>query len=124
MAWLSSCSASSSFLRAKLTTAKSKSPSEGSAGGCYWTLLTLLAGAVFIFAWPSMKGFGIIVALLFLPVLQLVASIMTLIWIQIGRVDFPDKKASLQMLGKITFWSVLGSLAGGIAMVVGFKMFN
>jgi hypothetical protein len=105
------------LIGAVAATAKSKSPSEGSVGGCYWTLLTLLAGAVFIFAWPSMKGFGIIVALLFLPVLQLVASIVTLIWIQIARVDFPDKKASLQMLGKITFWSVLGALAGGIAMV-------
>ena len=84
----------------------------------------MLAAPIFIFALASMKGFGIIVALLFLPVLQLVASILTLIWIKIGRVDFPDKKASLQMLGKITLWSFVWALAGGIAMVVGFKMFN
>src|SRR5216110_1382175 len=49
--------------------AKTKSPSEGSIVGCYWTVLTLLAGVIFIFflayATPSATGFGIIVALLF-----------------------------------------------------------
>jgi len=116
------------LIGAAAATAKSKSPSEGSVVGCYWTVLTLLAGSIFLFILASGQaggqGFGIIVALLFLPIVQLVASILTLIWIGIRTADFPDKKASLQILGRITLWSFLGVLAGGIAMIAGFKMLN
>jgi len=116
------------LIGAAAATAKSKSPSEGSVVGCYWTCLALLAGAIFIFTLGSMnaseQGFGIIVALLFLPLVQLVASILTSIWMGIRSAHLPDKKASLKILGKITLWSFLGALAGGIAMIVGFKMFN
>ena len=68
--------------------------------------------------------FGIIVALLFVPIVQLVASIMTLIWIGIRSAHFPDKRASLQILGRITLWSFLFALAGGILMAGGWNMFK
>lgn len=59
-----------------------------------------------------------------LPLVQLIASILTWIWIEIGIADFPDKKASLKMIGKITLWSFLGALAGTAIMMVGFAMLN
>ncbi len=80
-----------------------------------------------IFAWASagaeVPG-GVIIALLFLPLAQLVASILTFIWIAIRSADFPDKKASLQTIPRITLWSLLGAVVGLVAMIVGFKMFR
>jgi hypothetical protein len=72
----------------------------------------------------SDQTFAIIIALLFLPLVQLAASIVTLIWIQIRSAVLPDKKASLQRLGKVTLWSILGSVAGLVTMILGFKMFH
>ena len=116
------------LIGAAAASAKSKSPSAGPVVGYYWTCLAVLAGAIVIFALVSAGddgvGVGIIAALLFLPVVQLLASILTLIGIGIRSTDFPDKKASFQALGKITIYSLLGALAGGFAMIVGFKMFN
>jgi len=113
------------LIGAAAATAKSRSPSGGSGVGCYWTVLTLLT--VVIFAWASagaeVPG-GVIIALLFLPLAQLVASILTFIWIAIRSADFPDKKASLQTIPRITLWSLLGAVVGLVAMIVGFKMFR
>jgi hypothetical protein len=67
---------------------------------------------------------GVISLLLLLPVAQLLASFLTFIWIGIWSPSFPDKKASLLLLGKITLYSFLWALAGLFIMVVGFKMFS
>jgi hypothetical protein len=108
--------------------AKSKSPSKESVVRCYWAFLVLLAGAIFIFTLAStqsgVEGFSLIVALLFLPLVQLLASFLTWLWIGIRSAAFPDRKASLQILGKITLRSFLWAVAGGIVMIVAFKMFN
>jgi len=115
------------LIGAAAATARSKSPSEESGIGTYWTWFLLLAGGVLLFCLSlatSALGFGIILALFFLPLAQLVASVLTLIWFGIRSAEFPDKKARLQIIGKITLWSFLGALAGGVAMIVGFKMFN
>ena len=99
-----------------------KPPTGGSVVGCYWTVLTLLT--VVILAWDSAsaQGFGIFAALLFLPLVQLAASILTLIWIGARRADFSDRKASLHLLGRITVWSLFGAAAGLLVMFVAFKM--
>jgi hypothetical protein len=79
-----------------------------------------------IFAWASANegGLAVIAVLLFLPVAQLGASVFTFIWIAIRGADFPDRNASLQMAGRITIWSILGALAGGLVMIFGFKAFH
>src|SRR6059036_1284023 len=64
------------LIGAAAATARSKSPSEESGVGSYWTCFVLLAGGVFIFSLSSATsalGFGIIIALFFLPLVQLVA---------------------------------------------------
>jgi hypothetical protein len=115
------------LIGAAAASAKGKSPSAGPVVGWYWTCLTLLVGAGVV--WGSGQGdggagIGIIAVLLFLPLVQLIASILTSICIGIRSEVFPDKKASLQTLGKITLYSFLGALAGGIAMMFGFMMFK
>jgi hypothetical protein len=67
---------------------------------------------------------GIVAALLFLPLAQLGASIMTFVWVQTRSADFVGKQASLKTLGRITVWSILGAVAGLLAMLLGFKMFQ
>jgi hypothetical protein len=101
-----------------------KSPKGGSVVGWYWGVLTLLTVAIWVWACASAAGLGIIAALFCLPLVQLGASLVTLIWVQVRPVDFGDKKDSLRTLGRITLWSFLGALAGGGAMIIGFKMFN
>jgi hypothetical protein len=110
---------------------KSASRTEGPVVGSYWTFVAFLSGAVFV--WGMSKGvgatgggadLGVISLLLLLPVAQLLASFLTFIWIGIWSPSFPDKKASLLLLGKITLYSFLWALAGLFIMVVGFKMFS
>jgi len=113
------------LIGAAAATSTRKSPTGGSVIGCYWSVLTLLTVAIFAWACASAAGFGIIIALFFLPAAQLAASLVTfIIWVQIPAADFADKKASLRALGRITLWSFLGALAGGVAMIIGFKMFS
>lgn len=94
--------------------------------GCYWAFVVLLTGAVVFFGIGQDGGLGggIIAVLLLLPLVQLVASILTLIWINIRSKTFPDKRAGLLILGKITLYSFLGALAGVVAMIFGFKLFS
>ena len=101
-----------------------KSPTRGSVVGWYWGVLTLLTVAIWVWACASAAGLGIIAALFFLPLVQLAASLVTFIWVQVRPADFADKKASLRTLGRITLWSFLGALTGGLAMIIGFKMFS
>jgi hypothetical protein len=69
-------------------------------------------------------AFGVIIGLLFLPGAQLAASLLTLIWVQAMGAGLPDKKAALQTLGRITLWSIIGSVVGLLLMVGGCKMFS
>jgi len=118
------------LIGATAVTLKMKSATGGSVAGCYWTCLTILAGAFCIVpsgcivADGNSVVIGLVTALLFFPLAQLVASLVTLIWVQTRRADFPDRKASLQTLGRITVWSILGALAGVLAMLLGSMMFQ
>src|SRR5205814_5943926 len=73
-----------------------KSPTGGSVVGWYWGVLTLLTVAIWVWACASAAGLGIIAALLSLPLVQLAASLVTFIWVQVRPADFADKKASLR----------------------------
>jgi hypothetical protein len=115
------------LIGAAVASAKDKSPSAGPVAGWYWTCLALLAGAGVI--WGASQGdggmgIGIIGLLLLLPLVQLIASVLTLISIGIGGEVFPNKNASLRTLGIITLYSFLGALAGAIAMMFGLGMFG
>ena len=112
------------LIGAAAATSTRKSPTGGSVIGCYWTVLTLLTVAICVWASASAAGLGLIAALFFLPLVQLAASLVTFIWVQVRPEDFADKKTSLRTLGRITLWSFLGTLAGGGAMIIGFKMFS
>src|SRR5207253_2646997 len=109
------------LIGAAAATAKSKSSTGGSVAGCYWMVLTLVTAAAGALASASAAGLGIIGALLFLPLVQWAASLVTFGWIQTRSADFPDRKANLAILGRITSWSFLGAVAGGIAMIAGCK---
>ena len=112
------------LIGATAATSTRESPTGGSVIGFYWSVLTLLTIAICVWASAIAAGFGIIAALFCLPLVQLAASLVTFIWVQIRSADFSDKKASLRTLGRITLWSFLGALAGGVAMIIGFKMFT
>jgi hypothetical protein len=109
----------------------SKKSAEGALGvRAYWTCLaglTFLGGLAFAFIVGSSKDSGtmffLLIALLFLPFVQLVASILAMIWIHFRSGDFPEK-ASLQIIGRITGWSILGAVIGSLLMVFGTKMFH
>jgi len=112
------------LIGAAAATAKRESSTGGLVVGCYWTVLASLTVAIFAWACASAEGFDIIIALFFLPAVQLAASLVTFIWVLARSAHSPDKQAGLQTLGRITLWSFLGALAGGFAMIIGFWMFS
>jgi hypothetical protein len=112
------------------------SGSKKSAGGAsgiqaYWTCLTgltVLGGLAFACIVGASGGGGggilsLLIALMFLPFVQLAASIVAVLWVQFRSGDFPEK-ANLQAIGRITVWSILGAVIGLLMMVFGFKMFH
>src|SRR4051794_12690732 len=112
------------LIAAAVATPGNQRPSGGSVVRCYWIVLILLTVVLLIFSTATAMGLGLIIALFCLPLVQLAASLLTLVWIGIRSANSPDKKADMLTLGRITLWSFLGALAGGVAMIVGFKMFN
>jgi hypothetical protein len=110
------------LIAATVVSAKSKSPAEGSVAGCYWTVLAVLGMLFLICASTSSPASGLLAALFCLPLVQLVASLLTLIWVETRSESLEDKKAGRRMLGKITFWSFVWALAGVLLMVAGFSM--
>jgi hypothetical protein len=112
------------LIGAAAATAKGKSESDRLALGAYWFVLSLLTLAAWGWASSNAAGFGIVIVLVFLPILQLAASLVTFFWIQIRSASLPDKKTRLRTLGRITFWSFMGALFGLIAMVIGFALLH
>jgi hypothetical protein len=107
---------------AAVATGKSKTPEEGSVAASYWLILIFLTLITVGIASASSVGLGLIIALLFLPLLQLAASVVTAVWIQMRSRDLPYKKAGLQALKRITLWSFLWTIAGLAAMFLGFEL--
>ena len=120
------------LIGAAATAARKTTAPKGAIVGCYWTSVAVLIGLVCLVSFllsdgmdfASLLGAGAVIILLLLPLIQLAASITTYFWIHFRTAAFPDKKVSLSVLRRITLWSFLGALAGGILMIVSFKMFN
>lgn len=110
---------------ATIGTLTSRRPSEIPVVICYWFVLVAFTAATAFF-WGIGIGdpAGGLIVLLVLPLIQLAASLATLVWIGIRSVSPVEKKANLLALGKITLWSILGALTGLAAMIVGVKMFG
>jgi len=89
--------------------------------------MALVMGVAVIIGTDQHEGAGsgaILLILIFLPVGQLIASILTLFCIASWSAGFPQKRTSLLELGRITLYSILGALVGGIGMVFGFGLFK
>jgi hypothetical protein len=90
-------------------------------GLLYWLLVGLgILVAVAVGAWssghqrirPDDLLVGAVVALIFLPAVQLAASLVALVAV----LFYPDKRAAAVRLGKITLWSFVGAIIGTGAM--------
>src|SRR2546421_215792 len=62
---------------------------------------------------PGDLGWGLFVALMVLPGLQLGASVLTVILVALF---YPERSASLRHAGQITLWSFGGALLGTLLM--------
>jgi hypothetical protein len=89
----------------------------------YWLLVLLLIAAVSVYYFltartsgvldPSDLFLGALIALFCLPALQLGASMLTLI----AALFYMDKVTALIRVGKITLWSLVGTVVGILIMV-------
>lgn len=111
------------LIGAALATA-TKPAEGGSATGFYWTCV-LIQAAICILASAALSVMtGLVIALTFLPLMQLIASLVTYVWILTRGSESPDRAANLQTLGSITLWSVIGAVLGLMLMMLGFAMFQ
>jgi hypothetical protein len=88
----------------------------------YWIIVLLGVVAVSAYTFfagssgqldPTMLLWGAVIGLFFLPAIQLVASLLSLI---IVAVFYTDKTNGLIRVGKITLWSFVGTLVGILIM--------
>ena len=110
------------LIGAAIATGKSREPAENLVLKCYWLVLVSLTGVTMLITSQDSVGMGVILILLYLPAVQLAASVVTLIWIGMRSASSLEKKANLVTLGRITLWSFLAALAGLVAMILGGKM--
>ncbi len=97
-----------------------------SASALYWIILALLASLVFVFSFlgfslenfnrDQMAGLGgaILILAIFLPAVQLVASVIAMI--VAGLTDRPNAAARIWTVAKITFGTLIGTGVGLGAM--------
>ena len=65
---------------------------------------------------------GIMIALLLMPGIQLVCSLIMAIWVEVRRgYSAEEKSASRRTIGRITIWSFLGAVVGLVVMVILFQ---
>jgi hypothetical protein len=86
------------------------------AGILYWLLVSFLMGVVAV-VWYVNQGatqpedlfYGLLVALMVLPGLQLGASVLAAVGV---ACFYTDKRPAFVRVGKITLWSFVGTMAG------------
>jgi hypothetical protein len=91
----------------------------------YWLVFLLLTGLLWL-ALAAQKMtttnnilWAGILTLLFLPGVQLAASVLTVFVVAVCPEEFvPDKWAAIRRIGKITLWSVVGAIVGFVPMVL------
>ena len=86
----------------------------------YWALVALMVAATtvgtFLYSGAGNAGhlvWGLFLAVMVLPGLQLVASLLSVI---IVALFYPERSYSLRRLGKISLWSFVGSAIGMLLM--------
>jgi hypothetical protein len=89
--------------------------------GTYWCLLLLLT-VLSIFLFHVFDGaLGIVFSAMMTPGIQLVCSVViTILLIVRGGENEEEQRAGLRTIGAITLWSLLGALAGFVAMILFF----
>ncbi len=89
----------------------------------YWMFVLFVVGGVSLYYFftatgpsldPNNLWIGGFISLFCLPAIQLAASLLT---VAVAAVFYIDKPAAMIRVGKITLWSVLGSLAGILLML-------
>ena len=89
----------------------------------YWMFVLFVVGGVSLYYFFTARGsslnpnnlwVGGMIALFCLPAIQLAASLLT---VAVAAAFYIDKPAAMIRVGKITLWSVLGSLAGILLML-------
>jgi hypothetical protein len=93
------------------------------AGVLYWMLVSFLTGAVAVYYYVSQGAkdpqdllYGLLIAVLVLPGLQLGASALAVLAI---GVFYADRATALRRVVQITLWSFVGTMVG-IALMGGF----
>jgi hypothetical protein len=86
----------------------------------YWSMVTLsvMATCILTYLWtgvnsPGALFAGLFFAVMFLPGLQLVASLLSVL---IVALFYPERSYSLRRVGKITLWSFAGAILGMLLM--------
>ena len=86
----------------------------------YWLLVVFLIGVTCVVTYfetgatqPETLGWGLFVAFMILPALQLAASLLSLLAV---AVFYPAKSMPLKRVGKITLWSFAGTMIGLLLM--------
>ena len=90
---------------------------SGRASTIYWCVLGVLSLPVIAFFEPRRMVDGLLVLLLVTPVVQIGASLVTLLIVGVACPD--GRQAALRKLGRITWRSLLGAL-GGLGIMIGF----
>jgi hypothetical protein len=91
-------------------------PSAVSAASIFWWTVLVLILIATVLGLPFMVVGGLFVSLMALPLVQLLASLVTLL-ILVGSTR-PDRDLQLKQLGKITLGVVIGTFFGGLALGV------
>jgi hypothetical protein len=110
------------LIGAAIATSRSGQPEDNLVVKYYWIVLVSLTGVTMLINLPNGVGMDVILTLLYLPLVQLAASAVTLLFIGIPSTSTLEKKAKLLTLGRITLWSFFAALAGLVAMILGAKM--
>jgi hypothetical protein len=95
----------------------SDAKNAAAAVGVYWfafgglTVLSLIVAAIFkqLLVW-------FIAVVVLTPVLQLAASLGACVFVLAA--PLPDRRAAAVAVGKITLWSIAGTIGGGIVLAV------
>jgi hypothetical protein len=90
----------------------------------YWLLVLLGVGLVSVYYFitgstggtldPNNLFIGALIALFFLPLVQVGASVLALV---VAAVFYTDKASAMIRVGKITLWSVVGTVVGILIML-------
>jgi hypothetical protein len=90
----------------------------------YWGLVVAISGLVLLYlmakAQPTPNPLDLIVLAVFLPLVQLGASVLTAFVIACFSSDRYQKGRAWAVLGRITAWTLIGAVIGSLIMVLAY----